>query len=124
MRGHTARLGKGIFPSPLHPQDQGVPPVDPDRALRPGPDQRAFVPLGTQTGECPLDPSAAGHNSQEPRPLFRQRRFRPRGIRAPWNRDRGFGPGDDQGCFSPLEPVSLAADPAKGTALGTVCIRT
>jgi hypothetical protein len=35
MRGHTAQLGKGIIPSPLHPQDQGVPPVDPDqRSLR------------------------------------------------------------------------------------------
>lgn len=68
MRGMTAHrptlsgwLEKGVYSMPpfyppraeaIRPApDRGVPPVDPDPGLCPGPNQRAFAPFGNLTGE-------------------------------------------------------------------------
>ena len=93
----------------MHPQDQGVPPVDPD--------QKAFVPFGIQTGVTPLDPRAAGHSFHLPRPLFRQRELSTKGQSRP------FGT-TTKDAYALGARVSLALTPAKGIALGTACIRT
>jgi hypothetical protein len=81
---------------------------EPRSGVSPRRDQRAFVPLGTQTGDIPLDPRAAGLNSIEPRVrCFGSGAF-DHGANAPLGTlsgvkplSRGFDSGDDQGCLCP-----------------------
>src|SRR5579862_75901 len=95
MCGMTAQAWQG---------DRSIPVASPGtRAFRPWTlTKGAFVlpvePMTKGALAPPLEPTTRGVPSLD---LTADRqRLRPEGNHAPWNRDRGFGPGDDQGALA------------------------